>query len=349
MTRPLVVVVILNWNGLEDTLHCLRELRGQEYANRRIVVVDNGSTDGSADIIAARHPEVTLLRNPTNLGFTGGCNTGMRYAREHSADYVWLLNNDAVAPPRTLSVLVETAEGRGSVGLVSPIVRFHDRPDEIQFAGVRLDPSADEEAHIKLRASGDPDEANTVPALVGTALLIKREVIESIGLLDDRYFAYGEDWDYSVRALQAGFQVVVERAATILHKPTGSMGRESPVKEYYIVRNRYLFWRTHLPDFRQRGWSARFLGWALERALISRSEGKEPLVAAALDGIWDALRGRTGPRPAGPRMPMLFRVVCSRVLLRWRPYLWITLLRRGPRTVLRETCRRVFTIAPVKR
>lgn len=348
MTEPLVVVVILNWNGLEDTLHCLRELRALEYANRRIIVVDNGSVDGSADVIEARHPEVTLLRNPTNLGFTGGCNTGMRYARDHSADYVWLLNNDAVAPPRALSVLVERAE-RGNVGLVSPIVRFHDRPDEIQFGGIRLDPSSEEEAHIKFRASGDPDDADTWPALVGTAMLVKRDVTERIGLLDDRYFAYVEDWDYSVRALHAGFEVVVERAATILHKPTGSMGRESPVKEYYIVRNRYLFWRTHLPRARQRGWSARFVGWALERALISRSEGKEALVAAALDGIWDALRGRTGPRPAGPRMPATVRTVFSRVLLGWRPYLWITLFRRGPRVVLRETCRRVFTTAAVKR
>ena len=348
MSEPLVVIVVLNWNGLADTLHCLRELRGLEYANRRIVVVDNGSADGSADIIESRHPEVKLLRNRTNLGFTGGCNAGLQYAREHSADYVWLLNNDAVALPNSLSVLIETAERTSNVALVSPIVRFHDRPDEIQFAGTRLDPSTEEEAHIKFRESGDPDGA-TWSVLVGTAMLIKRDVIERIGLLDDRYFAYCEDWDYSVRALRAGFQVLVEWDATVLHKPTGSMGRESPVKEYYIVRNRYLFWRTHLSRTAQRGWAARFVGWALERALISRSEGKESLVAAALDGIWDALRGRTGPREAGPRMPGPVRAVFSRVLLEWRPYLWITLLRRGPRAVVRETCRRVFATAAVKR
>jgi GT2 family glycosyltransferase len=332
---PQVVIIILNWNGLADTLHCLRELLRLDYPNHRTVVVDNGSNDGSPGVIRARHPEVTIIRNDENLGFTGGVNGGLRYAREQGADYVWLLNNDAVVPPQSLSILVETAERSAKIGLVSPVVRFYDRPADVQFAGTLLDPSTEE-------GSGDPDDPNAWPVLVGTALLVKADVIDKIGFFDDRYFAYCEDWDYSVRALQAGFEVLVERATTILHKPTGSMGRESPVKEYYMVRNRYLFWRSHLPAPAQRWFAARFVGWALERVLNARTDGKELLVPAALDGMWDALRGRTGPRPPGPRMPAPLRWFLSRVLLRWRPYMWIVLFRQGPRAVMRETWRRTI-------
>ncbi len=348
--QPRVFIVILNWNGLEDTLECLRELEHLEYSNRRTVIVDNGSSDGSLDIIQARHPDVTLIRNGVNLGFTGGCNVGLQYAREQGTDYVWLLNNDAVVPPRSLSILVEAAERSPKVGLVGPVVRFFDKPDEVQFAGTLLDPLSEEETHIRLRAFGDPDDPNAWLVLVGTALLVKTDVINKIGLLDERYFAYCEDWDYSVRAFQAGFDVLVERAASILHKSTGSMGRESSIKEYYMVRNRYIFWRSHLPAAAQRGYASRFVGWALERALLnSRTRGKEHLVPAALDGIWDALKGRAGARPAGPRMPAPLRSLFSRVLLERRPYMWIMLFRQGPRAVMRETCRRMFGSVVVKR
>jgi GT2 family glycosyltransferase len=292
---------------------------------------------------------VTLLRNAANLGFTGGCNLGLRYARENGAAYVWLLNNDAVVPPRSLSILVETAERNPKVGLVGPLVRFYDRPDEIQYAGTLLDPLTEEETHIRLLTSGGHQVPGAWPVLVGTAMLVKGELIDKIGLLDGRYFAYCEDWDYSVRALRAGFEVLVETAATILHKPTGSMGRESPIKEYYMVRNRYLFWRTHLPASAQRWFAMRFVGWALERARNSRAEGKEPLVAAALDGIWDAVRHHTGARAPGPRMPSLLRAVISRVVLGWRPYVWILLFRRGPWPVFHEMIRRTFGPVSVKR
>lgn len=110
--------------------------------------------------------------------------------------------------------------------------------------------------------------------------------------------------NYSLRALAAGFEVMLEPAASVFHKPPGSPGLESPVKEYYIVRNRYLLWRTHLSGWSRHLYFSRYLGWVLERALNSRAAGKEGLVGAALDAAWDGHRGRFGPwRPGASFVP----------------------------------------------
>ena len=107
---PLIYIIILNWNGLQDTLECLGSILKMDYPNFRVVVVDNNSTDNSVDIIRKAHPQVSLIENKENLGYTGGNNTAMRYAMQHSADYVWLLNNDTTVEADTLSKLVFAAE-----------------------------------------------------------------------------------------------------------------------------------------------------------------------------------------------------------------------------------------------
>lgn len=335
--QPRVVIVVVNWNGLADTLACLEALSALAYPNARVVVVDNGSHDGSPEVIEATWPHVILLRNETNLGYTGGNNVGLRHAQAQGADYVWLLNNDALVTPNCLDILVRTAEANPWTGLVAPVIYDDARRDQIQFAGTWLD----EEPSAAAITTGGP---RGLPVLVGTALLVKASVIASIGYLDERYFAYCEDWDYSLRALAAGFEVVVEPAASVFHKGAGSLGLDSPIREHYMVRNRYILWRSHLKGWPRRRYPARYLAWVLLRALWSaRSEGRKHLVPTVFDAAWDALRGRTGPLRRDPRMPWPLRSLFS-LFLSWHPYFWAMLLRGEFRRIAVDAIRR-----PVRR
>jgi GT2 family glycosyltransferase len=288
------------------------------------VIVDNGSTDGSMEAIAARYPSATLIRHRENLGYTGGVNAGLRHAIDHGADYVWLLNNDAVVTPDSLTRLLAVAEQHPSVGLLSPVIRYYDRPDDVQFAGTPLEEPPGRVPQIDALGTGEALVGDMV--LVGTALLIRKNVVSGIGLLDERYFAYCEDWDYSLRARAAGFEVAVVSSANVLHKSAGSLGRNSPTKEYLMVRNRYLVWMSHLTGSQRRAYPRRYLAFVVERVYEARRQGADIVAEAALDGAWDAFHGRFGPLPAGPRMGSALKRAIL-VLLSWHPFFWVALLR----------------------
>jgi GT2 family glycosyltransferase len=336
-TRPSVFIVVLNWNGLSDTLECLEAVGRLDYPNRHVVVVDNGSTDGSADTIAARYPSATLIRHRENLGYTGGVNAGIEHAIQHGADYVWLLNNDAVVTPRSLTQLLTFAERHPRMGLLSPIIRYYDKPHDIQFAGTLVEEPPARVPHIQCLEAGALLTGDIV--LVGTALLIRSAVVTGIGLLDDRYFAYCEDWDYSLRARAAGFEVAVLPSAIVFHKSAGSLGHDSPLKEYLMVRNRYLVWRSHLTGWQRRAYTSRYLAWALERVHSARGSGSEVVAGAALDGAWDAFHGRFGPRPAGSTMPSALKRALL-TLLSWHPLFWVMLLRGRFAAIIARSLRR---------
>jgi GT2 family glycosyltransferase len=341
-----VFIVTLNWNTLSDTLECLRAIEGLDYPNRETVVVDNGSVDGSADQIMAAYPALTMLRNATNLGYTGGCNVGLAYAVQHRADYIWLLNNDTVATPDSLTRLVDLGERHPHVGLISPAIYFHHQPQEVQFTGTLIYEPPHRVPRIEpldpLRAALTGDLL-----LVGTALLVKRAVITAIGPLDDRYFAYCEDWDYSLRARRAGYAVAVEPLARVFHKPVGALGEGSPTKEYLIARNRYLVWMTHLSGWPRLSYPGRYLAWVLERVHNARLGRQDSVAAAALDGAWDAFRGRFG-RPPGTHMPAPLKRLFF-ALLAWHPFFWTMLLRLDFAGVAVQAAGRLFRRRPSRR
>src|ERR1700759_4079457 len=137
-TSPLVHVVVLNWNNSEDTIACIQSLDKQDYANFKVIVVDNGSVDDSCARLS-EIPGIDLRRNKTNLGYAGGNNLAMRAAFEAGADYVWVLNNDAVAAPDCLSRLVAAAESDPDVGLASPVIYHRESPERIQHCATRFD------------------------------------------------------------------------------------------------------------------------------------------------------------------------------------------------------------------
>lgn len=320
---PLVHIVVLNWNGLADTLRCIASLEQQTYANRRIVVFDNGSKDGSVAALRGLGGRIQLIESAANLGYTGGNNRAMQAALAEGAAYIWLFNNDAVAEqPETLARLVATAQADPRIGLVSPVVC--EDADTI-FSGCALidlavpcyQPSFDmvqaREWQVRF-----PERM----ALHGTALLVRSAVVERIGGLDERFFAYWEDIDYSIRSAQAGFRNVIAFETAIRHPPKPSQTAPTEVKPhcyYYVARNELLMWRKFVTGDRLR----RVALWSAARQLrqVRRMPGYRDGVEAILAGLWDGWRDIGGPQDHRRRMPQPLRGLLGRY-----PGVWLKLV-----------------------
>ena len=327
MSEPWVFIVVLNWNGFADTVECVRSLDALTYGKRTVVVVDNGSANAEADRLESALPGITVLRSGENLGYAGGNNLGIRYALDQGAEYVWLLNNDTVVDPRCVTELVAAGEREPLVGILSPVIYEYEDGDRIQFSGTVLDRAREEQQTLRSLSALEAASAQGPVLLWGTALFMKRRTAETVGLLDERYFAYHEDVDYCLRVLAAGLHTRVVPSARMSHKAGRSLGSDSsPVREYLMVRNWYLLWSTHLTGWQRRSYTRRYLAWALERALNAQRDGNAVLAAHTLDGIWDGLRGHWGPWQGKGRMPTALRVFLSRGLLAWHPYFWLLLL-----------------------
>jgi GT2 family glycosyltransferase len=271
---------------------------------------------------------------------------GIRYALEREAAYVWLLNNDTIVDPLCLDALVAAGERDGRIGLLSPVLYDYDAPDVIQFAGTVLDlPGQRSPTLTSLddpRARGQEGRLG----LWGTALLIKRPVVDAVGLLDERYFAYVEDMDYCVRALQAGFATRLVREASVYHKHGFALaGPDAHLREYLITRNEYLFWTTHLRGWPRWSYRMRYIPWVLGRWIDARLRDQPPVEACIASGGWDALRGHWGSWERRGRAPAALRAV-ARVVLGWRPYFWAMLLAGNFRGLVSETVGRLFSSRP---
>ena len=291
--QPKVSIVILTWNGLQDTLECLNSVFMLDYPNFEVIVVDNASTDGAVQIIPEKYPQVVFLRNERNLGFTGGNNAAMNYSMEHGADYLWLLNNDTTVEPNCLTKIVLVAESASEIGLVSPQIRFYDAPDSVQFLGNYVDWTNYD--FVDLRQGSPPVDVDLT--LWGTALLIKRSVVERIGVLNDQFFAYYEDQDYSLRALRAGFSTRVAADALIFHKDSRSTGSpRSPLAVFLRTRNRYLLWKDTLEGWQWRRYRRGFLADVITTTAELRRQGKPEAATACLDAYWSGVVGAGGNR-----------------------------------------------------
>lgn len=241
--KPLVYIIVLNWNGLADTLACLHSLKGIEYPNFRIVLVDNGSTDGSPQIIQDKFPGVIFIQNGQNLGFAAGNNVGIRRALEDDSEYVLLLNNDTEVAPDFLSLMIETTESDDAIGVAGPIIYYYAEPGLVWSAGGTVDRRG-QSLMLGL------DEANTgqfgndyqeVDFVTGCAILSKAVVLKQVGMLDERFFAYYEETEWCMRARRAGFLIVNVPTAKIWHKIPLDKRDSSPLVHYYMTRNRLLF------------------------------------------------------------------------------------------------------------
>lgn len=332
---PQVWIVVLNWNGRVDTLECLGSLELLRYPNFHVLVVDNGSRSGEIEHLREAFPRVRILSLPENRGYTGGNNAGIRLALGNGADYVWLLNNDTTADPACLAALVDEAEKDPGIGCLSPVIYDYASPHGIQFCGEVLDHR--NQRQLRPLSVEEARQAGKEGLLLlwGTALLLRRTLIDAIGLLDDRYFAYEEDYDYSLRAIAAGFEARVVSEAAVFHKSAQSLGSSrAPLKEYLVVRNWYLLCRSHRSQWPRYASRRGYLAWVLKRALDALESGQRPAAAHALDGAWDALRGRWGSWEQKGQLPE----VMKRLILA-HPNFWIGMLEAGPLEAVRRSLR----------
>ena len=244
---PKVEIIILNYNGRDDTIECLESLDRITYENFHITIIDNGSADNLGPVVREKFSGVRYIYSPENLRFAGGNNLALRKALEESCDYVLLLNNDTVAEPDFLDKLVETGESSGEIGLVGAKMYYYDPPNVIWFAGGKMDVRFAYMRHLGIgqKDDGSLDTPQEMTFLNGACLLIKSEVLRKAGLLDEDYFLYGEDQDYCLRAQRAGFRLYYQPAARIRHK----VSRSTPAFRKLIFRYRSWFTliRKHTP------------------------------------------------------------------------------------------------------
>jgi len=242
--KYLVDIVILNLNQEADTAECILSLKRMYYKNYRVILVDNGSTDGSGFRIKERFRDVQFLRSEENLGFAGGCNMGIRYSLENSrANYILLLNNDAVVSESLLTALLETVQPDRAIGIAGAVNYYYFWPDKVHMAAHRFFWWLGMQG-ILTAIEGKSKEVQSVS---GCCMMIKKEVAQKTGLFDERFFIYYEDADLCLRARKAGFKVVAVSAAKVWHKVNKVLGTKTP-REYYIyTRNQPLFMIKHCP------------------------------------------------------------------------------------------------------
>lgn len=299
MSAPKVIIIVLNYNGLADTLACLESLALLDYSNYEVTVVDNGSTDGSVPVIRERFPTVTMFENDENLGYTGGNNVGLRYALAQGADYVLLLNNDTEAASDFLRRLVEAAEADPLIGVTGPTIYYHEQPDIIWSAGGVIDW---ERGSTRMVGLDERDEgqfgadSRAVDFVTGCAMLVRRATVEQVGLLDERFFAYYEESEWCVRAAKAGYKILHVPLARIWHKISPSTRADSSLVHYYMTRNRLLFLKATGAGLK--AWLhtlvAEYLRTLISWSLRPRWRCKQAQRRTMLQAIGDAWRGRWG-------------------------------------------------------
>ena len=251
-----------------------------------IVCVDNGSTDGSPDAIerwGSENMPITLIRNAQNMGFVVGSNMGIRHALTTETDYVFLLNNDTVAEPDVLTILVAAAEREENIGMAGPKIYRYGKNNVLDSAGTRTIPWLAQGFLVGHGEEdrGQHDNSSDMPYITGTALLISRAVIEKVGLMDEDFFHFFDDFDWGYRACKAGFRLAFVPAAVIHHKGSKTAGLGSPFYMHHMVRSRILFARKHVAFFP-------FLFAFMPYLILYRF--LRPIVILLVHGKWSHLR-----------------------------------------------------------
>src|SRR5581483_4359413 len=286
-----LVAVVLNWNGGEDTLAALASLEGIET-----ICVDNGSSDGSDRAVEERFPDVELIRTGENLGFAGGCNAGIERALSRGADWVLLLNNDAVAGGGLADALAAAAAARPDAGVLACKVYFAEPPDVLMYAGGEVWLALGywgRQAGFGKRDDGSFDTLRDTGRATGAAMAVSRAAIERAGLLDDSLFLYGEDAEWCIRIAKAGFAIVFVPDAKAWHVGSaGTGGLKSPTSLYYDTRNLIAVAERHRPLPRGARALRRAVVVGAHLLLVRNLAG----LRAVLAGWRDARRGRLGPR-----------------------------------------------------
>jgi GT2 family glycosyltransferase len=237
--HPKVFVIILNYNGFDVLKKCLTSVFKIDYPNLEIIVVDNNSLDGSLEIAKANFSKAIFIKNESNLGFAAGNNVGIKFALERAADFILLLNNDVEVEKNFLMQLIDNVAENEKIGIASPVI-FDGETREVWFSGGRMDwwgMKAINRKDIQTKNYFNTD------FITGCAMLIRAAVFQKVGLLDEDYFLYYEDADFSLKSKKAGFQNMVVSSSWIYHF---EKSRENPEnKTYWLVVSGLIFFQKN--------------------------------------------------------------------------------------------------------
>lgn len=308
--RPSVAIIIINWNGADDTIECLESLNKIDYPNYKIFLIDNGSSDDSVlRLRAVSAPNLEIIETGKNLGFSGGNNVGIKKALTENFDYVLLLNNDTTVDPNFLDELVKIAESGKDIGIVGPKIYFFNEPNRIWYGGGKfswlgggrhlqyeeIDPVA-EQARYGAGKNPDENKPRETDYMTGCAFLIKSEVIKKIGMLDERFFMYYEDTDWSLSAKKSGYKIIYAPSAKIYHKISKTAAKlGNPTIHYYHIRNALLLSKKQAPLIILAGiyaWSIMNYAKQILKSVILPS--KLDISKMIMRGIKDFWKGKFG-------------------------------------------------------
>jgi len=285
-----ISIILVHLNQEEYSRDCIRSLQQLTYPNAEIILVDNGSTDGSGFRLQKEFPDVRFLRSEENLGFAGGNNIGIRYALDHHTAYIVLLNNDTIVKNDFLEPLISLAESDPKIGAQSCKIYFHQPGNTFWYAGgcLKIDKALGYHRGLHEKDAGQYDAIEETDFATGCMMFISRRALEEIGLLDDSWFLYFEDSDWCLRAKAKGYKIIYNPRAIIWHKVSASTGHDSPVYLYFLMRNKILFLRKHslrwLPNFP-------YLVYFYLRHIVRMSVkwksriGTEAVIAGLIDGL----------------------------------------------------------------
>ena len=320
--KATVAIVVLNWNGHADTVACLDSLRALLRDDVGVLVIDNGSTDGSVPAIRAAHPDVELIETGANLGYAGGNNVGIARAVADGAEFVLVLNNDTICAPDVVGQLLAAAARHPRAGFLCPRMLYMDDPQRVWFDGARWKPDA-----LTFGFPGkDLDEAeldtddHATDYACGAALFVRAQVVREVGMFDERYFLVWEESDWCYRARAAGWSSMVVPSARIWHRVGASFGsEESPLRTYFSARNKLVWVARHgsrgerlralaaaaraaVPRWQVSADAAlprsKRLMWAAREWVRSAAGGGDRLgYLARRRALADVLRNRLGPPP----------------------------------------------------
>lgn len=286
----LISIITVNYNGFNDTCELIDTLPLNDDS-LEVIVIDNASEKNEALLIEARYPNVKAIRSNTNLGFAGGNNLGINAA---TGKYLFFINNDTIIKDFNINVLINRLESSNEIGMVCPKIRFAWEDNPIQFAGyTKL-------SRITLRNKSigfgekDMGQHNTphpTPYAHGAAMLVKREALEKVGKMPECYFLYYEEYDWSIMFRRAGYEIWYEPLFTIYHKESKSTGQNSPLKTYYITRNRLLLARRNEKTYIKYIIYCYLIGIVALRDILKYSiSGNFKLAAATTKGIINFLK-----------------------------------------------------------
>ena len=289
-----VSIITINYNGLKDTCELIETLP-LEDKSIEVIVVDNASREDEVTALEQRYPQIKVIRSDKNLGFAGGNNLGIQAA---TGKYLFFINNDTVLHrgERILQPLIDRLDSNPKIGAVCPKIRFAWNPQPIQFAGYTP------LSRITMRNRslgfgeadyGQYDTPHPTPYVHGAAMMVKREVIEQAGLMPECYFLYYEELDWSMMIRRAGYDIWYDPATTVFHKESQATGQDSPLRTYYITRNRLLFVRRNIQGLEKYLSYIYIIGIVGFKDLLKSLLRRRPdLAKATLKGIRDFMHSQ---------------------------------------------------------